>query len=347
MSARSTSAAELEGVSVAVLYGGSSTEREVSLVSGPCVVRALSARRSLRGVRGVELDARGRWLLGARVLHPGQALEELGDVDVFFICLHGGAGEDGTLQGLLESSGRRYTGSGVRASALCMDKQALRATAAAAGLRVAPAVAFSAVDWRTEHDELCGRIAALGERAVVKPRFGGSSVATAVVSSSGAELRAAVERALGLDAYCVVESFIAGVEVSCGILGNALEEPRVLPPVEIRPAPGRFFDYQQKYDPQGALELCPAESLSPASEREVGRAAARAHSVAGCDGYSRIDFIVPEDGAPVLLEINTLPGLTPRSLLPREAHAAGIEYAELCLEIVSRALERPWPFGPP
>jgi D-alanine-D-alanine ligase len=351
--------AALEQVSVAVLYGGTSPEREVSLVSGRGVEGALAGSRLLRAVRGVEIDARGRWLVDGRALAPERALGELDDVDVFFLGLHGGAGEDGTLQGLLESCSRRYTGSGVRASALCMDKQAVRATAAAEGLRVAPGVAFAAGEWRRERAAITARIRSeLGARAVVKPRWGGSSVATAVVETGSSELAQAVDAALAVDPCCLVETFQAGVEVSCGVLGNALEEPRSLPAVEIRPAPGRFFDYQQKYDPEGALELCPAPSLSPESERAVGRAAARAHRVAGCDGYSRVDFIVPprgdlptgegsqgsSGGEPVLLEINTLPGLTPRSLLPREAAAVGIDYPDLCLEILARALARPWPF---
>lgn len=344
-----TSAA-LEQVAVAVLYGGTSTEREVSLVSGRGVEGALSSSRLLRAVRGIEIDARGRWLLDGRALAPERALGELADVDVFFLGLHGGAGEDGTLQGLLESCSRRYTGSGVRASALCMDKLALRATAAAEGLRVAPAVAFAASEWRAQGAAITARIRSeLGERAVVKPRWGGSSVATAVAETGSSELARAVDAALAVDPCCLVEAFVGGVEVSCGVLGNALEEPRSLPAVEIRPAPGRFFDYQQKYDEGGAVELCPAPSLTPESEHLVRRAAARAHSVAGCDGYSRVDFIVPADspggGHPVLLEINTLPGLTPRSLLPREAAAAGIDYPGLCLEIIARALARPWPFA--
>jgi D-alanine-D-alanine ligase len=345
--AQAITSAALEQVSVAVLYGGTSTEREVSLVSGRGVESALAAGRLLRAVRGIEIDARGRWLIDGRPLAPERALGELADVD-------------GTLQGLLESCSRRYTGSGVRASALCMDKLALRATAASEGLSVAPAVAFAASEWRAEgagRTAILARIQAeLGARAVVKPRWGGSSVATAVVETGSSELARAVDAALAVDPCCLVEAFVAGVEVSCGVLGNALEEPESLPAVEIRPAPGRFFDYQQKYDERGAVELCPAPSLTPESERAVRRAAARAHRVAGCDGYSRVDFIVPPGHSerpehpdpagcdPVLLEINTLPGLTPRSLLPREAAAAGIDYPRLCLEIIARALARPWPF---
>jgi len=333
--------AALETAAVAVLSGGPSAERAVSLESGRAVERALAEGGLPRAVVGVEIDAAGRWLVSGRALPAHRALEALAEIDVFFLALHGAPGEDGTLQGLFESCGRRYTGSGVRASALCMDKQALRVLAADGGLRVAPGVAFSAFEWRADRALQLARIArTVGERAVVKPRSGGSSVGTAVVAAEERELVPAVEAALAEDPDCLVESFAPGVEVSCGVLGNADEELRALPPIEIRPAAGRFFDYQQKYDPAGARELCPATGLSAASERAVRDGALRAHRLAGCDGYSRVDFIVPPEGAPVLLEVNTLPGLTPRSLLPQEAAATGLDYRGLCLEIVARALAR-------
>ena len=331
----------LETASVVVLSGGPSSERDVSLDSGRAIAAALDGGGMPRSVRSVEIDVDGRWVLEGTPVPAAHALARLEDVDVFFLGLHGAYGEDGTLQGLLEATGHRYTGSGVGASAVCMDKQALRLLAADAGLRVAPGLAFSAFEWRAGRAGILARIhGAVGERAVVKPRSGGSSVGTAVVQAAEAQLMEAVEAALAEDGACLVEAFVPGVEVSCGVLGNADEALRSLPPIEIQPAEGRFFDYQQKYDPEGAREVCPAERLSDAQDREVRAGAVAAHRLAGCDGYSRADFIVPAEGPPVLLEVNTLPGMTPRSLLPQEAAAAGLGFRDLCLEIVARALAR-------
>jgi D-alanine-D-alanine ligase len=167
------------------------------------------------------------------------------------------------------------------------------------------------------------------------------------VAARDDELVPAVEAALAQGGDALVEAFVPGVEVSVGVLGNSGGELRALPPIEIRPAEGRFFDYQQKYDPAGARELCPAESLDPGDDRRLREAALLTHRVAGCDGYSRVDFIVPArraaragDPRPVLLEVNTLPGLTPRSLLPQEAQVSGLDFRGLCLELLSLALSR-------
>jgi D-alanine-D-alanine ligase len=333
---------DLATCTVAVLSGGQSGEREVSLTSARGIVDALAEDVPPRAVREVEIAADGRWNVNGDWVAAGTALQRLGDVDVFFLGLHGGPGEDGTIQGLLESAGRPYTGSGVRSSALCMDKQALRLLAADAGLCVAPAVCVSRRRWSDERIAVEAGFDALGgARWVVKPRGGGSSVDTFVVGERSA-LVDAVEGAFADDTHVLVEAFVEGVEVSCGVLGNADEPLQALPTVEIRPAEGRFFDYQQKYDSSGsgAVELCPAESLDAEREQRVRELAARAHEVGGCDGYSRVDFIVPPAGEPVLLEVNTLPGMTPRSLLPQEAAAVGIEYRALCLYILDRALRR-------
>ncbi|HVS11237.1 MAG TPA: D-alanine--D-alanine ligase [Planctomycetota bacterium] len=337
----------LLGCTVAVVMGGRSSEREISLVSGREVARALEASaaagRGPRRALSVEISPSGSWLAGARELDPPAALVELAEVDVFFLALHGGAGEDGTVQGLLESCGRRYTGSGVRASALCMDKAATRALARSQGIPTAPGIAFSARRWSQERGAVLEQIAGLGgDRWVVKPRCGGSSVATSVARGAG-ELAVAVDQVLARGDDALVEAFVEGVEVSCGVLGNRGDALRALPPVEIRPSEGRFFDYQQKYGAQGARELCPPEGIDGAEARRAQELAVRIHEACGCDGYSRADFIVPQGAEPVLLEVNTLPGLTPRSLLPQEAAREGIGYTELCLWIVAAALRRAAP----
>lgn len=335
---------------VAVLGGGESGEREVSLASARAVFAALSAQRShprcsvaVGELRLVQLEPRGVWRLGEQVTDAIGALGALADIEVFFLCLHGGAGEDGTLQGLLASAGRRHTGSGVQASALCMDKLALRGLAREQGLRVAAGACIDARSWSADPAAALARCAALsGSGLVVKPRRGGSSVDTALIDAPAAA-GAAIERVLAGGDDALVEERIGGVELSCGVLQSRGGDAHALPPIEIQPDAGRFFDYEQKYSAAGARELCPPVSVDTRSIERVRALALRIHRAAGCRGYSRSDFIVPRAadgfGEPVLLEVNTLPGLTERSLLPQEAAAVGIGYGELCLRILENAVD--------
>jgi D-alanine-D-alanine ligase len=340
---------DLSKLRVALLAGGSSSEREVSLWSARGVGDALRGKlegapraRLPREVLDVEIDPEGRWRVAGEALAPAVALERLGRVDVFFLCLHGGQGEDGTIQGFLATAGQRFTGSGVRASAVCMDKQATRALASSAGIAIAPGACFSVREWSAEREAWLARAKETSRDGwVVKPRCGGSSVATFLVHDA-AELVPAIDEVLATGDDVLVEARIAGVELSCGVLGNRGDELRALPPVEIQPAAGRFFDYQQKYSSSGANEVCPPRSVGERTILRVQAAATLAHARAGCDGYSRSDFMVPTaggvEGEPVLLEINTLPGLTARSLLPQEAAVIGIDYTSLCLRIVELSL---------
>ena len=329
---------------VAVLSGGRSTEREVSLESGRAACAALAEASGPRRVVPVDvrLELDGRWSVeGAAPEAPGRALARLAHCDAVLLALHGGEGEDGTLQALLEGHGLAYTGSGVRASALCMDKHALRLVAADAGLRVAPGFAVSRREWELDADAVLDRARSLDATGwFVKPRHGGSSVSTHAVAADG-DLAAALASTLADEGDALVESWIVGVELSVGVLGDHDGPLESLTPIEIQPAAGAFFDYQQKYDAEdGAREVCPPERVDADGCRRVRELAERAHRVAGCRGYSRIDFIAPDAGAPVLLEINTLPGLTPRSLLPQEAAHDGTSYRDLLLGLVDRALAR-------
>jgi D-alanine-D-alanine ligase len=339
----------LQSCHVAVLAGGRSSEREVSLRSARGIVHALrgglTREHALpRKVTEVELDLAGRWIVEGEALAPAQALARLGDVDVFLIGLHGGEGEDGTLQGLLASLGARHTGSGVRASALCMDKLATRGVAQSVGVLVAEGVCFSKVEWESAAAALLARVKALAHDGwVVKPRFGGSSVATSVTREVS-QLEPAIRAVLATGDDVLIEARIAGVETSCGVLGNRGDDPLVLQPIEIRPTKGEWFDYAEKYSSDGARELCPPESISAQAVERIRAAAGRVYRRAGCEGYARIDFMVPVaagvEGEPVMLEVNTLPGMTERSLLPQEAAVAGIDYTALCLRIVELALAR-------
>jgi D-alanine-D-alanine ligase len=337
---------------VAVLQGGDSPEREVSLSSGAAVLEALQcASRSERGpgqVEAVEIARDGRWLARGGTHGAVECLTLLADVDVWFLALHGGRGENGTLQGFLEQAGCRYTGSGPQASALCMDKLAARASASALGLEVAAGLCVGHTDWAKDAAALCSRAEALSKSGwVVKPRRGGSSVATFVCQAAG-ELAPCIEEVLATGDEALIEERIPGVELSCAVLGSGARA-QALPPIEIRPRSSSFFDYREKYSAGGAQECCPPRSLDERACSAVQQRALLLHQRLGCRGHSRSDFIVrPRPAAgqavPVFLELNTLPGLTPRSLLPQEARAAGLDFESLCLRLIADALE--WGAGP-
>ena len=348
--------ARLRAAEVAVLMGGVSGEREISLRSGASIARALRDGADGRGparVHEVEIDADGAWRVEGKPLAPEVALARFPKACVWFLALHGGAGEDGTTQGFLSTAGRTHTGSGVGASALCMSKSWTRDVLRAAGLSVAPGLVIDAHAWSTTRDSLLQRIAAFGAGGLaVKPDGGGSSVATTILRAGG-DVQVAIDRAFGAGARVLVEARIEGVEATCGVLGGRQDLPRALTPVEIVPHDGRFFDYDEKYSAAGAAEHCPPLSIGEATCERIRDAAVRAFRATHCAGYARVDFMVPHPGsgpldtpavpAPVVLEINTLPGMTDRSLLPLAAAQSGLGYRDLCLEILRLALERPTP----
>lgn len=337
----------LERACIGVLTGGRSSERGVSLESGRMIATALASPddpSDLRGperVRPVEILPDGRWRVGRRELTPGAALDALADVDVFFSALHGGEGEGGAIQGLLTCCDRAFTGTGVAGCAASLDKVFARRLLEAAGARVAPAIQVTRERWRGDPAGVVADVLALGGRGwAVKPREGGSSVGCSIVRSAD-ELPAAFEGAFQWEGEALAEALVEGVEATGGVLELPGRGPVALPVVEIRPRAGRFFDYHEKYAEGGALELCPPETLSPSACERVQELALLAHATLRCDGYSRSDFIVPEGtGEPTFLELNTLPGMTPRSLLPRAAAVAGIDYRTLCLLIAAEGLER-------
>ena len=327
---------ELASTPVVVLFGGTSGEREVSLSSGRAVLAALGADTPPAQLQGVEITASGTWLVGDRELRAPEAVAELPDEALYFLGLHGSPGEDGRMQAFLELCGRRYTGSGCLASATCMDKRRAREAAQAVGVKTAPARLVSREAWAGEVDTLL----ALGEGPwFVKPNCGGSSVGV-TRATDPAGLRAGLAAAFEIEPDALVELAQPGLEVTCGIVGNRGDEPVLLPVVEIVPASSAFFDYEEKYSESGARESCPPEHLSAAAVARVQERALRVYRAAGCEGYARIDFLVDGEAEPVFLESNTLPGFTPRSILPQAAAVTGVSFRELCLELCARALAR-------
>jgi len=304
-------------IRVAVLMGGRSAEREVSLNTGRQVADALTSI----GMRPQIVDAGEPDFI--------RQIED-SDADVCFIALHGRFGEDGTVQGMLELLGMPYVGSGVLASALAMDKVMSKLVFERDGIPTPPWIRVVAGrEWSAE--EITG---VLGPKTVVKPANEGSSVGMTIVHTP-AELPAGIELALSYDDSVVVERFVAGVEVTVGVLGN--NELTALPTLEIVPE-HEFYDYESKYLPGMSSHIIPARIPEPL-RRECQRLAIEAHQALGCRGMSRSDTIVAEDGAVYLLEVNTIPGMTSTSLLPDAARAAGIEFPELCRMLVGFALE--------
>ncbi|MBK9383897.1 MAG: D-alanine--D-alanine ligase [Planctomycetes bacterium] len=339
-----------------VLCGGTSSERGVSLSSGAGVLEALDRSRWLAHAAVITASGSVRWtaescersvvrdLEGGSIphleSHLHDALQEWrrAGIDVVFVALHGLGGEDGRLQGALEAAGLAYTGSGVAGSALCMDKIWNRAAAADLGVPVSPACSVLELEWRRDRAKILRRIeSATGWPCFVKPARGGSSLGL-----SRAADPATTERALDLafehDARVLVEAEFRGTEVSCGVLGNAEDdELLVLEPVEIRPRRDAYFSYEEKYSADGALEHCPAISVPRPMITRIQEAALRLHRGFALQGMSRTDFLVGDD-ALTMLETNTIPGLTPRSLLPLAARVAGISYAGLLDRIAELGL---------
>lgn len=293
---------------IGVLSGGDSPERAVSLVSGNHVHRALLARGH---------DARLITIETLDDLFPA-----LGNVDVAFNVLHGDSGEDGTVQLLLDVMGIPYAGSDAPACARAMDKAQTKAIFETMRVPTPPGISIAA-----EHlDDIPGQIgAAFSAPYVVKPTNLGSTLGITYVRSEP-ELRAAVGASLATHGTALVEPFIAGRELTVGVLRQDGEDV-VLPIVEIR-FPHELFDYDAKYADGVSEFLVPAD-LPANLTKTIQSIALRAHEVLGCFGYSRVDFRLSEDNKPYVLEVNTLPGMTPLSDLPRGAAAAGIPFEDL------------------
>jgi len=311
-------------LSVAVIQGGPSSEAEVSRASATSIARALEAAGH-RPVR-LELD-----------VYLADTLRT-GGFDVVFPITHGVVGEDGSLQGLLEVLGLPYVGSGVLASALAMNKRVAKVLFAAAGLPVAPMIT---ADRGRETAAAAGARAhaALGDRVVVKPCSNGSAIGVARLDHGASvdEIARAIEAAYAVDEAVLVERFVSGREVTCGVL--ELRDPPALPPTEIRATKDAFYTFQARYASGRSEHLCPAP-LGEARVRRVQEIAVAAHRALGCRDLSRVDFVVPEEGEPTLLEVNTLPGFTETSLFPEAAGIAGTPIDELCSGLVIAASER-------
>ena len=307
---RITEAAEFGRV--AVLFGGSSAEREISLKSGRAVLAALQQRG---------IDAHG--------FDPSeQSLQLLRDrgFDRVWIALHGPGGEDGTLQGALEILGMPYTGSGVAGSAIGMDKLRSKRLAAAAGVATPDTVVLRhAADCQVALERF-------GLPLIIKPATQGSSVGMSKVNEAG-ELAEAYARAAAVDRVVFAEPWVTGAEYTVAVLHR-----RALPAIRIETARS-FYDYEAKYLRDDTRYHCPA-GLSAPAEAHMASLALAAFDAIGAEGWGRVDFMADQTGRPLMLEINTIPGMTDHSLVPMAARAAGIDFAELCWQVLETSFVR-------
>lgn len=296
---------------VVVLKGGTSVERDISLLSGSAVFNGLQRL----GVNASEID------VGKDIIDQLKAAQP----DLVLNMLHGKDGEDGVIQGLLEILGFPYTGSGVLASAIAMDKVKSKLIWQRLGLNTAEFEFISTdTDWQ-------GLINKFG-KVVVKPVNGGSSLGIAIVDNA-ADLEKQYQSALAFDSDVIAEKFISGTEYSTGVLGDEL-----FPTVQLE-TPREFFDYEAKYEDENTKHICPPE-LSSEKLSELESLVKEAYDSLGCTGLARIDLMQEGDGDFYLLELNTIPGMTNHSFVPMAAKQVGISFDELVLRILDYEIER-------
>ncbi|HEY4706839.1 MAG TPA: D-alanine--D-alanine ligase [Thermodesulfobacteriota bacterium] len=295
---------QLKRKRIGVLMGGISEEREISLRTGGAILDALKAK----GYKAVPIDA-GRDL--GRVLKNKK-------IDIAFIALHGRYGEDGCVQGLLEVMGIPYTGSGVKASAMAMDKATAKKVMLHHGVSTPASTIYNGKG-----------VSKVKLPVVVKPASQGSAIGVSIVRKPAA-LKKAVAYAEGFGGGVLIERFVEGRELTVAILDG-----KVLPTIEIRPRKG-FYDYNAKYT-KGMTEFLVPAPLKKSVDRRVAREALAAYESLGCSGAARVDVMLDKLGTPYVLEVNTIPGMTSLSLFPMAAAAAGMDYPALCEEMLKGA----------
>ena len=338
---------KMNKIKIVVLMGGKSAEREVSLSSGREVVRHLNKNKydilpvviSKDGLRW-ELKDLGQLLLCDPLLKKENCenfvstkenirIESLPQkAKVVFIAMHGNYGEDGSIQGLLEMAGVPYTGAGVLASALGMNKIMFRKVMQAEKIPMARALVLS----KKDNPQVI--LKEFKFPFVIKPFSQGSSVGITIIKEER-QLKDGLKLAFEYGSKIIVEEYLSGVEVTCGVIGNS--NPLALPIAEIV-SKNEFFDYEAKYTPGKSEEIVPAR-LTANLAKKVQNLAIKVYNAVDCQGFGRVDMIIRENKI-FILEINTIPGLTPNSLLPKEAAAAGISFPQLLDKIINLALEK-------
>lgn len=306
---------------ILVLMGGTSEEREVSLRSGKAVLNALLSR----GYQAIGID------------YNASAINEIisEKPDLVFLALHGKNGEDGTVQGLLDSINIAYTGSGLAASVLCMDKTLSKKIFQFEGIpgadfRILKRNVLSSLN----ETGICLK-KEIGIPMVVKAATQGSSIGTYIVNREE-DIIPAIQNAFKYSQEVLVEQFIAGKELTVAVVGN--EDPQVLPIIEVTSS-NEFYDYESKYTQGMCQHIIPAR-INNSDREKITNISRQVYNLMGCRGFARIDFILGNNGQPYVLEVNTIPGMTEMSLVPDAARAAGMSFEELVEKIVQLALEK-------
>lgn len=313
-----------EKIHVVVLAGGPSSEHKVSLRTAEVIMKNLNSERYVI----------------TKVIIPKDGVIELPNIriDVVFIAMHGAWGEDGVIQGFLEAKGIPYTGSGIGASALAMDKIRSLELFSFHGLSVPSFTTISLVEYRKNPDKVIEIILpTFSFPFVVKPSNGGSSVGVSIVYDKESISRA-LELAFLESNFVLLQDYIKGIETTCAVLDEGVEKPIALPPTQIIPRNSDFFDYNAKYTPGASEEITPPR-LPDTTIASIQSCALRAHAILGCSGMSRSDMIVSNDTI-YILETNTIPGMTETSLYPQVARAIGVLFPELLEKILHTALIR-------
>jgi D-alanine-D-alanine ligase len=335
---------------IAVLLGGLSSERDVSISGGLAVINALRNKGhfvvAVDPAFGKDVEKGQLLIENPEALPPTEEIlkyppknfidciqsDIFDEVDCVFLVLHGKHGEDGKIQSLLELRGVPFTGSGSLASALTMDKELSKSVMRQMGILVPPGLAVTAEE-SDDYDFLEQIRKEIGSHIVVKPNDQGSTIGISIIKGGNLDdLSAAIKKASEYSELVVVEKYIPGYEIAVGIVGDD-----ILPPIEIIPESG-FYDFEHKYTKGKTRYECPADFTEDILQPMMD-AAERIHFGLGCSGFSRVDFRLTEEGRAFCLEINTIPGFTELSLVPMGAKEIGLEFAELCEKIIDLAIE--------
>ncbi len=317
-------------IKVAVLMGGPSSEHEVSLKTGQNVIKNLDSEKY--EAEPIIIEKNGEWPVPINILKD--------KTDVAFIAMHGEYGEDGGVQSFLDSLPVFYTGSNALVSALGMNKFISSRHFEDYGLKTPNSILLSKWEWRMNPNLAIKKIFWNLEKPwVIKPNRGGSSVGVKIVNNTE-DLVVGLQNGFMSAKDIIIQNFIKGREVTCAVLDHGFERSAYpLMPTEIVPLKNNFFDYVSKYDPKGSLEITPARFSEPWLQT-IRRTAVHAHNVLGCRGMSSTDMILGDDGNLYVLEINTIPGLTEASLLPKSAAHQGISFPNLLHRIIQAAINR-------
>jgi D-alanine-D-alanine ligase len=323
----------MKKLKIAVLYGGPSSEREISLVTGKAIFENLDRKKYQPSL--IEMTKDNQFVLLNKNKRKVDFIgKDRKTFDMVFIALHGTPGEDGTIQGMFDILGIKYTGPNTLSSALCMNKVYTGLTYYSWHLPHPPFIDITAKNWKKHQSDVLKAInSSVGYPCVIKPVDQGSAVGVSIAKTED-ELKKMVGKSLKQFSWLMAQKFIKGQEATCGVLEKN-DEPLALPPTHILPQAGKFYDYKSKYAAGGSKHICPAD-FPPEINKQMQAMALTAHKALGCRGMSRTDLFFGDDGQVYIIETNTIPGMTSTSLFPEAAMKAGISFSKM-LDLIIKA----------